>query len=131
MSDSDKKLEFPFRSRPEFFDEACSTLCELSGSLVIRVDDQGAPVKWGAPPFPRAAVVPRNYNSRNLGTIAFYQNDFDCLERGTFLNDNIIDFFMRWSVTPCLFSVFLSSFSCRFLSSVQIFPYLLPISFCA
>lgn len=92
----EKVLEFPCSSNAQFFDDASKGLIELAESLVLLVDENGYPTKWGPPLKKRPALIPLNFNKWDLGTISFYGRDFDSLKEPNYLNDNIVDFFMRW-----------------------------------
>ena len=129
MSEENSLLVFPFSTKAEFFDEACNGLKELAGFLVTGVDDSGSNPVWGPPTKPRPPCQPKLFSRLKTGAITFTKQEWKHIAPGKWLNDIIIDFFMRWWVPlVCQFSC--ASFTSTFVSNNSVFAVTVHEPFC-
>jgi len=114
-------LVFPFDAEEEIFEDACKNLQELGGKVPVDSEDG---LKWEAPVlrkghdedsflashsaaaaasaseddgeggFSSTSSAPSKSTRTHFMTIR--QDEMERLEQGEFLNDTLIDFFMRW-----------------------------------
>ena len=115
-------LVFPFDAEEEIFEDACKNLQELGGKVPVDSEDG---LKWEAPVlrkghdedsflashsaaaaasaseddgeggFSSTSSAPSKASTRTH-FMTIRQDEMERLEQGEFLNDTLIDFFMRW-----------------------------------
>ena len=115
-------LVYPFDAEEDFLENACKDLHELGGKFPVASND-GAGLNWVGPASRNeensssdsstfaAAASASDDNDEGLSTSAAFapskastrthyltirQDEIERLEPGEFLNDTLIDFFMRW-----------------------------------
>ena len=113
-------LVYPFDAEQDFLENACKDLTELGGMLPV-VSEDGANLEWVAPSTDKygenssssmaaaasvsddngegtSASVASTHSKANARThyLTIRQDEMERLEPGEFLNDTLIDFFMRW-----------------------------------
>ena len=101
------RLVFPFDAEKKTFEDACRDLRELGGKVPVVLEDG---LKWGAAistseddgdgGFSSAASAPLKsappISSTRTHFMTIREYEMKRLEQGEFLNDTLIDFFMRW-----------------------------------
>mmetsp|Transcript_11415 Transcript_11415/g.23336 ORF Transcript_11415/g.23336 Transcript_11415/m.23336 type:complete len:367 (+) Transcript_11415:2235-3335(+) len=117
LEDNKTILVYPFEADEQVFDDACKDMTEVGGKVIVergQVDDRNV---WGKPQAiePSFSVGPEseaatstddndaaasssasNGPSGRTHYLTIRNDDMDRLEQGEFLNDTLIDFFMRW-----------------------------------
>lgn len=113
--DNKTMLVYPFQAEAQVFDDACKNLTEVGGKVITGRSEDDGTNQWDNPQEEQpssaaasetgaatsdddaaASTAASAAPSGRTHYLTIRNEDMDRLEPGEFLNDTLIDFFMRW-----------------------------------